>query len=244
MKIDINCDVGEGMHNEHLIMPLVSSCSIACGGHFGNKETIDKTIELAIENKVLIGAHPSFLDKKNFGRKFLDISEITLKESIEAQLDLFLTCMAGFNQKMHHIKPHGALYNLIAKDKKEAQKFIRIIKKYVKNCFLYVPCHSEIAKVALENNVNIKFEAFADRNYNDDVSLVSRNTKNALIFSPKEVAKHVLHIVKTNKVKTVSGFEKELKVDTFCIHGDTENVIEIASFLVGELKKNKIEIGA
>jgi UPF0271 protein len=244
MRIDINCDVGEGIQNEHLIMPLISSCSVACGGHFGNKETIDKTIELAIENNVLIGAHPSFLDQKNFGRTSLDISESTLKESIEAQLDLFLACMADFNQKMHHIKPHGALYNLIAKDKKEAQKFIRIIKKYLKNCFLYVPYHSEIAKVALENNVNIKFEAFADRNYNDAVSLVSRTAKNALILSPKEVAKHVLHMVKKNKVKTVSGLEKEIKVDTLCIHGDTENVIEIASFLVGELKKNKIEIGA
>ena len=244
MRIDINCDVGEGIQNEHLIMPLISSCSVACGGHFGNKETIDKTIELAIENNVLIGAHPSFLDQKNFGRMSLDISERTLKESIEAQLDLFLACMADFNQKMHHIKPHGALYNLIAKDKKEAQKFIRIIKKYLKNCFLYVPYHSEIAKVALENNVNIKFEAFADRNYNDAVSLVSRTAKNALILSPKEVAKHVLHMVKKNKVKTVSGLEKEIKVDTLCIHGDTENVIEIASFLVGELKKNKIEIGA
>ena len=244
MRIDINCDVGEGIQNEHLIMPLISSCSVACGGHFGNKETIDKTIELAIENNVLIGAHPSFLDQKNFGRTSLDISESTLKESIEAQLDLFLACMANFNQKMHHIKPHGALYNLIAKDKKEAQKFIRIIKKYLKNCFLYVPYHSEIAKVALENNVNIKFEAFADRNYNDAVSLVSRTAKNALILSPKEVAKHVLHMVKKNKVKTVSGLEKEIKVDTLCIHGDTENVIEIASFLVGELKKNKIEIGA
>jgi len=243
MRIDINCDVGEGIQNEHLIMPLISSCSVACGGHFGNKETIDKTIELAIENNVLIGAHPSFLDQKNFGRMSLDI-ERTLKESIEAQLDLFLACMADFNQKMHHIKPHGALYNLIAKDKKEAQKFIRIIKKYLKNCFLYVPYHSEIAKVALENNVNIKFEAFADRNYNDAVSLVSRTAKNALILSPKEVAKHVLHMVKKNKVKTVSGLEKEIKVDTLCIHGDTENVIEIASFLVGELKKNKIEIGA
>ena len=244
MKIDVNCDVGEGMDNEHLIMPFISSCSVACGGHFGDKNTIDKTIQFAIENKVLMGAHLSFPDKKNFGRKILDISEEVLKESIEAQLELFLACTANFNQKMHHIKPHGALYNLIARDKKEAQKFIRIIKKYVKDCFLYVPYGSEIATIALEHQIKIKYEAFADRNYNEDASLVSRDQKNALILNPKKVAKHVLHIIKTSKVKTVSGIEKELKADTFCVHGDTENVIEIASFLMDELKKKGIAIEA
>lgn len=244
MKIDVNCDVGEGMNNERLIMPFISSCSVACGGHFGDKNTIDKTIQFAIENKVFIGAHPSFPDKNNFGRKVLDISEEALKESIEAQLELFLACMANFNQKMHHIKPHGALYNLIATDKKEAQKFIRIIKKYVKDSFLYVPYASEIATIALEHQIKIKYEAFADRNYNEDASLVSRDQENALILNPKKVVKHVLHIIKTNKVKTVSGIEKELKANTFCVHGDTENVIEIASFLMDELKNKGIAIEA
>ena len=244
MTIDINCDVGEGIQNEHLIMPFISSCNIACGGHFGDKNTILKTIELAIEYNVAIGAHPSFVDKKNFGRQFLDLSEAALKQSIEEQLDLFLSCLAIFNQKMHHIKPHGALYNLIAKDRCEAQKFIRIIKKYVKDCFLFVPYNSEIAKVALENNIKIKYEAFADRNYNTDLSLVSRDYENALILSSVEIVRHVLKILKTNRVQTVSGLEKEIKADTLCVHGDTENVIEIISFLKTELKKKGIEIGA
>ena len=244
MTIDINCDVGEGIQNEHLIMPFISSCNIACGGHFGDKNTILKTIGLAIEYNVAIGAHPSFVDKKNFGRQFLDLSEAALKQSIEEQLDLFLSCLAIFNQKMHHIKPHGALYNLIAKDRCEAQKFIRIIKKYVKDCFLFVPYNSEIAKVALENNIKIKYEAFADRNYNTDLSLVSRDYENALILSSVEIVRHVLKILKTNRVQTVSGLEKEIKADTLCVHGDTENVIEIISFLKTELKKKGIEIGA
>ena len=244
MTIDINCDVGEGIQNEHLIMPFISSCNIACGGHFGDKNTILKTIGLAIEYNVAIGAHPSFVDKKNFGRQFLDLSEAALKQSIEEQLDLFLSCLAIFNQKMHHIKPHGALYNLIAKDRCEAQKFIRIIKKYVKDCFLFVPYNSEIAKVALENNIKIKYEAFADRNYNTDLSLVSRDYENALILSSVEIVRHVLKILKTNSVQTVSGLEKEIKADTLCVHGDTENVIEIISFLKTELKKKGIEIGA
>ena len=102
MKIDINCDVGEGVENEHLLMPYISSCNIACGGHFGNKITIDKTIKLAIENNVLIGAHPSFPDTKNFGRKVMHISNEKLLQSIQNQLSLFIERVSVFNQKLNH----------------------------------------------------------------------------------------------------------------------------------------------
>ena len=150
MKIDINCDVGEGVDNEHLLMPYISSCNIACGGHFGDKNTIDKTIELAVQNKVLIGAHPSFPDKENFGRKLIEMADDDFKESIQNQLNLFLNRLAVFKVKMHHIKPHGALYNAIAIDKDVAVLFIDIIKKYAIDAYLYVPYSSVIEKVALE----------------------------------------------------------------------------------------------
>jgi UPF0271 protein len=241
--IDINCDVGEGMNNEHLIMPFISSCNIACGGHFGNKKTIDETLKLAIANNVLVGAHPSFPDKENFGRKVLNITEAALKESIAAQLDLFLACLASYNQKIHHIKPHGALYNLIAKDKLEAVKFIEITKKYLKDCFLYVPYNSKIAEVAIENNINIKYEAFADRMYNNDLTLVSRTHENAIILETDAITKHVVKMVKTATVETISGTEKEINAATFCIHGDNKNIVEILPALVTELKYNGIAIG-
>jgi UPF0271 protein len=242
-SININCDVGEGMNNEHLIMPFISSCNIACGGHFGNKKTIEETLKLAIENDVLVGAHPSFPDKNNFGRKVLKITEAALKKSIEAQLDLFLVCLANCNQKIHHIKPHGALYNLIAKDKKEAVRFIKITKKYLKDCFLYVPYNSKIAEVALENNINIKYEAFVDRRYNDDLTLVSRGHENAVILHSGTIAKQLVKMVKINAVGTISGEEKEMKATTFCIHGDNKNIVEILPALALELKKYGIEIG-
>jgi UPF0271 protein len=241
--IDINCDVGEGMNNEHLIMPFISSCNIACGGHFGNKKTIDETLKLAIQNNVLVGAHPSFPDQKNFGRTVLKITEAALKQSIVAQLDLFLGCLANYNLKIHHIKPHGALYNLIAKDKLEAVKFIKITKKYLQNCFLYVPYNSKIAEVALENNIKIKYEAFADRNYNDDLTLVSRTQENAIIRDTDAVTKHLVRMVKTNTVATISGSEKEIKAATFCIHGDNENSVGILPVLATKLKNYGIEIG-
>lgn len=237
MKIDINCDVGEGIENEHLLMPHISSCNIACGGHFGTATTIDKTIQLAKEHQLKIGAHPSFPDKENFGRKLLVISDDDLKTSIQNQLDLFLERLSFFDEKLHHIKPHGALYNVIAIDEKLAILFIQIIKKYMKDVFLYVPYNSVIELVALQNNINIKYEAFADRNYRDDLTLVSRTSENALITDEKEVFRHVLNMIKTGKVKTIFTSEKVIKVDTFCFHGDTENASEIVKYVSENLKK-------
>ncbi|QOD60290.1 5-oxoprolinase subunit PxpA [Polaribacter haliotis] len=241
MKIDINCDVGEGIENEHLLMPHISSCNIACGGHFGNAVTIDKTIQLAIENKVLIGAHPSFPDTKNFGRMVMNISHEALQKSIENQLELFESRLALVDEKLHHIKPHGALYNLIAVDKNFAEIFLKSIEKYSKDVFLYVPYNSVIEKLAIEKSIKIKYEVFSDRNYNNDLTLVSRNKENALITDKEDVFKHVLSMYK-GKVKTISGELKTIKADTFCIHGDNKNAVSILEYLSEKLKKEGIKI--
>lgn len=236
MKIDINCDVGEGVLNEHLILPYISSCNIACGGHFGDRNSIDKTLKLALQNDVKIGAHPSFPDKENFGRKLVRISDNDLKTSLKEQLNLFLERLSYFNIKLHHIKPHGALYNAIAVDEKLANLFVEILEEYSEGVFLYVPYGSVIEKVALNNNIKIKYEAFADRNYNDDLTLVSRKYVNALLKDEIAVFNHVVNIAKNNKVKTVFGLEKEFKADTFCIHSDTSNALEIVKYLYHNLE--------
>lgn len=243
MFIDINCDVGEGIANEHLLMPYISSCNIACGGHFGNAETIDKTIALAIKNNVLIGAHPSFPDKENFGRKVLDISHVELQKSIESQLSLFEERLTLVNGKTHHIKPHGALYNLIAVDVEFAKTFLKAIANYSQNVFLYVPYNSVIERIAIENNIKIKYEAFADRNYNNDLTLVSRSHKNAVITNFDEVFKHVLLMIKEGKVKTISGLEKTIKATTFCVHGDNKKSLEIVRNLSERLQKEGFQFG-
>ncbi|ARV07457.1 lactam utilization protein LamB [Polaribacter sp. SA4-10] len=243
MKVDINCDVGEGMTNEHLLMPYITSCNIACGGHFGDKNSIDKTIKLAIENNILIGAHPSFPDTQNFGRNVMDISKEELRISIQNQLDLFVKRLSKFNEKLHHIKPHGALYNLIASDEAFAIHFVETIKNYTKDVFLYVPYNSMIEKVAISNNIAIKQEAFADRNYTDDLKLVSRNHENAVITDPEEVLNHVYKIINEGKVKTTSGTEKVIKATTFCLHGDHKNSLAILKYLSHQLLKKGIIIG-
>jgi UPF0271 protein len=145
--------------------------------------------------------------------------------------------------KMHHIKPHGALYNAIAVDKDVAVLFIDIIKKYAIDAYLYVPYSSVIEKVALENNIKIKYEAFADRNYNDDLTLVSRAFENAMILDKENVFQHVMRIIKEDKVKTISGKEVQIKATTFCLHGDAKNAIEIAEYVSNNIKNEGIIVG-
>lgn len=240
MRIDINCDVGEGMENEHLIMPLISSCNISCGGHYGDKNTIEETIKLAVKSDLKIGAHPSFPDKENFGRKLMSISNLELKESLQYQIDLFLSILQNYPKKMHHIKPHGALYNAIAKDENLALVFLDSVNKYLDNVFLYVPYNSVIADLSIKKNINIKCEVFADRNYNNDYSLISRSKNNAVITNKNDVLKHVLFMIENEKIKSFKNVELPIKADTFCIHGDTKNAYRILEFLSSELIKKGI----
>jgi UPF0271 protein len=242
ISIDINCDVGEEMLNESALFPFISSCNIACGGHIGNKKTIDASIVLAIQHNVKIGAHPSFPDKENFGRKLLEISSQALKESLQNQLDLFLERLSKVNKKLHHIKPHGALYNAIAVDKDLAEIFISCSKNYLNNSFLYVPYQSQIEKVALENSINIKYEAFVDRNYTPDGNLVKRTFKEAVIHQPEKVLEHISLMVKHQKVKTIDKTLFSIQADTFCIHGDNENALAILKYLHKHLITREIAI--
>jgi len=241
-KIDINCDVGEGMLNEPALFPLISSCNIACGGHFGSAKTIDKAIVLALKHNVKIGAHPSFPDQENFGRKLIKISNEALSESLETQIEFFLERLAKVNQKLHHIKPHGALYNRIAIDTGLAEVFIDSISKYLTDSCLYVPYQSKIEEVALYNNINISYEAFADRNYTNSLRLVDRRDNNSVIQQPKKVFEHVYFMLKENQVVSIEGKKIQIKADTFCIHGDNENAVAILNTLHKELTEKGIAV--
>lgn len=236
MQIDINCDLGEGLTNDSELMQHISSCNIACTGHAGTIETIDETIALAIKNGVKIGAHPSFADVENFGRKLLYLPANELQKSIENQLQLFVERLQLQNGKLHHIKAHGALYNASAKDKGIAKTLVNAVKNIDASVFLYVPFNSEIEQVAKESSINIKYEAFIDRNYNEDGSLVSRNEKNAVIHNKKEALKHLLEMVEKNQIKTISNKIINIKANTFCIHGDNKNAVEIITFINQQIK--------
>ena len=229
--IDINCDLGEGLHNEHIIIPLISSCNISCGAHAGSIEIMDKVIQLAVKHKVKIGAHPSFPDRKNFGRKVLDISNSDLQKSLEDQLTILKDRALLQNATIHHVKPHGALYNLIAVNREKASIVIAAIQHVFEAVKLYVPYQSRIEEVAVQSGIEIVYEAFADRMYNEDLSLVSRTFSNALIQDKLEVLKQVQKISNKQLVTTVNFHEKKIKASTFCVHGDTKNAIEILEYL-------------
>ncbi|MGB1168817.1 MAG: 5-oxoprolinase subunit PxpA [Flavobacteriaceae bacterium] len=235
--IDINCDLGEGFNNEHIIMPLISSCNISCGAHAGSMEIMDKVIQLALKYKVKIGAHPSFPDRENFGRKVLDISNCDLQKSLEDQLTIFKERVQLQNATIHHVKPHGALYNLIAVNREKASIVIGAIQHVFEAVKLYVPYQSTIEEVAIQSGLEIVYEAFADRRYNEDLSLVSRTFSNALIKDKHEVLKQVQKIANKQLVTTVNFHEKKIKASTFCVHGDTKNAIEILQYLHKYLSK-------
>lgn len=240
--IDINVDVGEGIGIEPIIMPFISSCNIACGGHAGDSESMRRVVKLAKENNVKIGAHPSFPDKANFGRKQMYISCAALYSSLKGQIDNLMLILKEENARLNHVKPHGALYNLAAVDDKIAAVIIEVMKIFISPVSLFVPFNSVIEKIAIENKIPIKYETFADRNYNDDGTLVSRDENNALINDSQQMFDHVFRMIISKKVKTISGSEIEIMADTFCIHGDNPRAADLIQDLSKRLQEKGIQI--
>ena len=242
VTVDINCDVGEGINNEELLIPYISSCNIACGAHAGDIETIDRVIIIAQENKVKIGAHPSFPDRENFGREIMDIPLEELEISLINQIKLIEERLDILGRTLHHVKAHGALYNLSAVNKETAEVIVSAIKKTAPHATLYVPNNSVIEKVAIQNKLHSKLEAFADRHYNDDLTLVSRAQKNAIITNKEEVIHHISQMIFHQQVKTISNQLIAIKPETFCVHGDNTEAIELVKYIHQSLTAKGIQI--
>ena len=230
MKIDINCDLGEGMGNDAQLMPYLGSCNIACGGHFGDVKSMTAAIKLAQLHGVNVGAHPSFPDPENFGRKLMNISRQKLQETLYHQVTIFQQICDKLNVEMHHIKLHGALYNLAANDAEIAAVVLNAFAAVHADIKIYVPYNSAIAILA-DDYFPIVYEAFADRSYNPDLSLVNRDLVGAVITDKKRAWQQVLTIIKTGKVKSIDGEEVAIKADTFCVHGDQCNAVEIVKHI-------------
>ena len=240
-QIHINCDLGEGGTFDAQLMPLISACNIACGGHAGDVNLMTKTLLLAKENKVQIGAHPSYPDKDNFGRVSMKISEEDLIISIKNQILTLHKIAQEHGEILSHIKPHGALYNDAAKDKSIAEIVLKAIDKCNLNLPIYCPENSAIFHLVKDKN-KVVIEAFADRNYSSDLSLVSRTKSNALITKKQEVFKHVFMMFNDGKLRSENGEILSVNPDTFCLHSDTPNSVEILQFLAEQLLKNNIKI--
>lgn len=241
ISIDLNADLGEGKANDEALLKLVSSCNIACGGHVGNRTSIIETIQLAQKYNVKIGAHPSYPDIKYFGRKSMQLSIDDLVKSIDNQLVLFQKCINETQAKWSHIKFHGALYNDLKNDKVKAKALVKLIKNKYPNVRLFVPPNSVVQSIA-QSQISIKVEGFADRVYNEDLSLVSRTQYNALHTTSEAVVNQVSKIVVDRLVETLNSNYIPINVDTICIHGDTPQALEILKQLVENLDQNQIHI--
>jgi len=241
-SIDINADLGEGVENEGQLIPFLSSCNIACGGHAGDEKSMRSTIQLANQHQVKIGVHPSYPDTKNFGRLSMQMTPKALIESITSQISYFKTLCDQEKAVLYHIKPHGALYNDVAKNADLAKIFLKAISSFKKELKLYVPYASEIAKVALKEEFTLVYEAFLDRNYKDDLSLVSRQENNAILENPPEILAQLLSIVEDHQLQTITGKFVKINAETFCIHGDTDAALEILTYLHRNVSNHQISI--
>ncbi|WP_200977239.1 5-oxoprolinase subunit PxpA [Echinicola sp. 20G] len=237
MPIDINSDLGEGMGSDAAIMPYITSCNIACGGHAGDDQTMQKTIELAIKNKLKIGAHPSYPDRENFGRLLMDMPLEKLKDSILAQIETLEKWVNLKGAQLHHIKPHGALYNEAAINPNIAKMFVQILTQRYPQTILYAQDGSIIAALAKDQGIKVEYEVFADRNYNDDLTLVNRKEPKAVLHRPEEVLPHLSSMIEEGTVKTLSGKSLPIKADTVCVHGDNPTALEITKAIYSLINK-------
>ena len=241
-RIDINCDMGEGMANDAVIMPFISSANIACGYHAGDEELMQKTIELAADNGVALGAHPSFFDKKNFGRTEIDLSAAEIYELIIQQLTTINIVIKRNHLRLHHVKPHGALYNMSAKDPLIANAIARAVRDFDKRLVLFGLSGSHSVEESAAIGLKTAAEAFADRKYQDDGSLVPRSQSNALIEDVEQSVLQVLQMIREKTVTSVNGKSVPVMADTICIHGDGQYAAEFARKIFQTLKENNIEL--
>jgi UPF0271 protein len=243
-QVDINCDMGEGIGNESEIMPYITSANIACGFHGGDKETIRQTIALCLQYGVKVGAHPSYPDRKNFGRVDMvgnglrpeDISGI-----VTEQLQLMQELCREQGATLHHVKPHGALYNRAASDATVAAYICHAINNVDCSLLLYGLSGSIMADAAAGNKLSFRHEVFSDRTYQDDGSLTPRSLPNALIHDEAGCISQVKQMLLNHSVTTVSGKTIPLKADTICIHGDGKQAVSFAKAvhqLIRSLKRS------
>jgi UPF0271 protein len=243
IAIDINADLGEGNHHDAAIMPMLSSCNIACGGHFGTTSTMQTAIRFAKKHGVLIGAHPSFPDTAHFGRKRMDMSHKNLQASIVQQIKDFEAVCISENAQINHIKLHGALYNLAAEDVVIAKVVLDAIVQTKVQAIIYVPPNSAIALEA-KNSFTLRYEAFVDRRYNNDLSLVSRTCENAIIESPALALEQIKQMVIHKKVHSITGDWQHIDAQTFCIHSDHENSVAILKYIRQEMSHHGIVLNS
>jgi len=247
MEININCDLGEkskfhSVKNDPALLNIVNSANVACGYHAGDDETMRMVIKTSKENGVSIGAHPSFNDPENFGRKRINLNSSEIKKLIIDQYQILYEIAQEYDEKVSHIKPHGALNNMACENLELATILANTIYEIDKDIIYLVPTGSKMEMAAKKLNMKIACEIFADRNYEDDGNLVSRSKSNALITDPDIAKKHVLDMVKNQSLNCLSGKKIPCEIDSICIHGDNISSLDTAKLIKQNLTNNNIKL--
>lgn len=233
--IHINCDLGEGVSKEVKIMDYIQACNIACGGHYGTTQSINNTLSKAIDHELELGAHPSYPDKELFGRVSMKMSRVDFISSMTKQLDNYFNELSKFSASNDHIKAHGALYNDLCINDELGHWFIEAIRGYSFKS-IYTPFNSQLAVLAEEKGMTVRYEAFIDRNYNNSGRLVSRALPNAEKKSLEAVWNQLQSIASKAEVSTIDGNTIRLEASTFCIHGDHPMALERLKFISKQFK--------
>ena len=247
MEININCDLGESskLHsteNDPLLLEIVNSANIACGYHAGDERTMEKTVEISKKNKVSIGAHPSFKDFENFGRKRLDLPSSEIKKLVIDQIDILSKIANNKGIKVTHVKPHGALNNMACENYDLAKVISESIIEANKDLIFLVPTGSQMEKAGKNLKLKVAAEIFADRNYEDDGNLVSRKKSNAMITDPEAAKKHVIKMVETQALNCYSGKQIPCEIDSVCVHGDGIAAVNTAKQIRDDLIKSGVTL--
>ncbi|CAG2131826.1 5-oxoprolinase subunit A [Cupriavidus yeoncheonensis] len=228
MQIDLNADLGEGCSNDEALLALISSANVACGWHAGDAATMLQTVKWAIEKGVAIGAHPSFPDRENFGRTEMQRDPEAVYADVLYQIGALAAIVRAQGGQLHHVKPHGALYNQAARDPALAGAIVRAVRDFDSDLVFFGLAGSKMIDVARQAGLRVKEEVFADRGYNPDGSLVKRGTPGALHEDEEVALNQTLTMVREQRVRAIDGNWVPIRAETVCLHGDGAHALAFA----------------
>ncbi|MBT2640856.1 LamB/YcsF family protein [Bacillus sp. ISL-41] len=248
LSVDLNCDLGESygifkIGNDSEVLKHITSANIACGYHAGDHNVMVKTVKMAIAHDVGIGAHPGFPDLHGFGRREMKMSAEEIYNLTIYQIGALSALAKACGTKVIHVKPHGALYNMAAKDKEIADAVASAVADVDPSLILFGLAGSSLVKAGKERGLQVAEEVFADRTYQQDGSLTPRTQSNAMIYDSDLAISRVIRMIREGKVESVDGPDIEMKADTICIHGDEPQALHFAVKLKAALMEEGIKVG-
>lgn len=244
VRIDLNCDLGEGAGDDAALMPLMTSANIACGAHAGDEATMRATVRLALRHGVAIGAHPGFADREHFGRRERVLSPGELARLVQSQVLALRRIAHEEGARVVHVKPHGALYNLAAKDARVADVIAEAVAGVDADLWLYGLAGGELLKAGSARGLRVASEVFADRTYQADGSLTPRGRADALLTDVAASVAQVLEMVRGGRVRATTGEAVAITADTLCLHGDGEQATALARAVRSALADAGVEMRA